>query len=157
MRVYAEKAVEQRGFEAEEGGAITLRFENGVVGTFLLSDAVPSAHNFESGTGENPMIPFIGKDVYRIFGSKASLSVPDMVRSSYDGRPNESWTEEMHVQAIKIGDYKAPFELQMSHLVAVVKGTEMPVCTGIDGLRAVAVCAAIKEAMDSGLPVDVAF
>ena len=34
-------------------------FVNGAVGTFLVSDNTPAPHNFESGTGENPLIPKI--------------------------------------------------------------------------------------------------
>lgn len=32
---------------------MTFRFKSGVVGTFILSDNVPSPYNFESGTGES--------------------------------------------------------------------------------------------------------
>ncbi|TVY53861.1 UDP-N-acetylglucosamine 3-dehydrogenase, partial [Lachnellula suecica] len=44
-----------RGYKAEDGAVAMLRFESGVVGTFVLSDAVPSPWSFEGGTGENPM------------------------------------------------------------------------------------------------------
>ena len=69
-KVHAEQTKSQRGHEVEEGAAILLRFASGVVGTFLLTDNSPSAHNFESGTGENPIIPQAGRDCYRIFGSE---------------------------------------------------------------------------------------
>jgi predicted dehydrogenase len=152
-RVSAEKTKSQRGFEAEEGAAIILRFENGVVGTFLLSDAVPSPHNFEAGTGENPMIPKVGKDVYRIFGTEGMVSVPDMRWSRYDGV--NSWTEEIKEAKVEVEMGKAPFQLQVKHLVEVLAGREEPVCSGADGLRAVAVCEAVKKAMDTGLPIDI--
>jgi len=42
MLVYALEAPKTRDFDAEEGAAVLLRFESGVVGTFVLSDAVPS-------------------------------------------------------------------------------------------------------------------
>ncbi|KAF7956193.1 hypothetical protein EAE96_005113 [Botrytis aclada] len=58
--VSAIESKKTRGFDAEEGGAMILRFESGVVGTFLLSDAVPFPWNFEAGTGENPTIPQVG-------------------------------------------------------------------------------------------------
>jgi predicted dehydrogenase len=88
-RVHAERTRPQRPnppHEVEEGAALTLRFASGVVGTFLVCDATPSPHNFETGTGENPLIPMTadgeGADFYRIFGSEACLSVPDMRRWS---------------------------------------------------------------------------
>jgi hypothetical protein len=45
---------------------------------------VPSPYSFEAGTGENPIVPKQGEDFYRIFGSNATLSVPDMTRWSYE-------------------------------------------------------------------------
>ncbi|KAF2107846.1 hypothetical protein BDV96DRAFT_505333 [Lophiotrema nucula] len=153
IRVYAEQAETQRGFPAEEGGAITLRFSSGLVGTFLLSDAVVSPHNFEGGTGENPMIPRTGKDFYRIFGSEGSLSVPDMTRWTYaDGK--KSWTERLECESMEVSDMKTPFELQIGHFVKVVRGQEAPNCSGIEGLRAVKVCDAIKQSMRTQQPVD---
>ncbi|PNH41740.1 hypothetical protein VD0004_g5439 [Verticillium dahliae] len=50
--VHAEKTLSQRGFEADEGAALTLRFRSGVVGSFVLADTVASLWNFESGTGD---------------------------------------------------------------------------------------------------------
>ena len=73
----------QRGHEAEEGAAILLRFKSGVVGTVILSDALPSPYNFEAATGENPLFPKAGKDIYRIFGTEATLSVGDMKVYTY--------------------------------------------------------------------------
>ncbi|KAH6706946.1 quinate utilization oxidoreductase QutH [Verticillium dahliae] len=50
------KTLSQRGFEADEGAALTLRFRSGVVGSFVLADT----------------------DFYRIPGTDGSLGVPDM-------------------------------------------------------------------------------
>ncbi|KAL2840280.1 oxidoreductase family, NAD-binding Rossmann fold-domain-containing protein [Aspergillus pseudoustus] len=99
-RVHAEPIKPQRQISnskqiAEEGAALTFRFASGVVGTFLVSDATPSPLNFETGTGENPLIPQVdpaksASDCYRIFGSAGSLSVPDMTRWSYDGESSRT-------------------------------------------------------------------
>lgn len=161
VRVFAERTQAQRGVNdeeaVEEGAAITLRFASGVVGTFLVCDVVPSAHNFEAGTGENPAIPLQGEgaDFYRIFGTRASLSVPDLVRSSYDGRKARSWTETLMQERVEVGRIVPPFELQMEHFVRVVRGEEEPVCSGTDGLRAMVVCDAVKRSLRTGVPVDV--
>ncbi|KAE9993648.1 hypothetical protein Vi05172_g1069 [Venturia inaequalis] len=152
-RVFAEKTMSRRCFEAEEGAAIVLRFESGIVGTFLLSDNTPSPHNFEAGTGENPMIPKVGKDVYRIFGTEGMVSIPDMKWSRYDGV--NSWAEEIKEIEVEVDMGKAPFELQVKHLVEVLAGREDPVCSGADGLRAVVVCEAVKKALDTGMPVEI--
>ncbi|KAI0876404.1 hypothetical protein GGS24DRAFT_498834 [Hypoxylon argillaceum] len=92
--VHAERTVSQRGFKAEEGAALTLRFHSGAVGSFILSDNVPSPYNFEAGTGENPLIPKTGQDFYRVFGTEGCLSVPDMTVWSYKGA-TKSWHSEL--------------------------------------------------------------
>lgn len=162
VRVQAECTLPQRPsppHNADEGAALTLRFASGVVGTFLVCDATPSPHNFETGTGENPMIPRSstgdGSDFYRIFGSEASLSVPDLTRWSYDGRPEKSWSQPLAVNQIPLPDNAAPFDLQLAHFVDVIRGDATPSCSGEEGLRALIVCEAVQRAMQTGQPVDI--
>lgn len=153
-RVYAEKTLSQRGFPAEEGAAITLRFANGMVGTFMLCDAVVSPHNFEAGTGENPTIPKVGEDFYRIFGSEGSLSVPDLTQWTYMAG-KKSWTKQLESRKFDVPALKPPFELQIEHFVRVIRGEELPSCSGMEGLQAVVVSEAIKESMKTNLPVEI--
>ncbi|KAJ5301825.1 hypothetical protein PENANT_c002G03532 [Penicillium antarcticum] len=161
-RVTAEKTLPQRlspPHNADEGAALTMRFASGVVGTFLVCDATPSPHNFETGTGENPLIPRSvtggDSDFYRIFGSDASLSVPDLTRWSYDGHVEKSWNHELTVDRIELPDEAMPFDLQLAHFVDVIQGSAEPSCSGEEGLRALIVCEAVQRAMRSGLPVDI--
>lgn len=167
-RVHAEKTPAQRPsppHEVEEGAALILRFASGVVGTFLVCDATPSPYNFEMGTGENPLIPSpppegdkggSGRraDFYRIFGSEACLSVPDMTRWSYDGRGEKSWNEELVVERFEIDAKAKPFDLQLEHFVQVIQGREVPRCSGEDGLRALMVCEGVRRALETGEAVD---
>ena len=149
-RIHAEKSTARRAQSsdsAEEGAAITLRFASGVVGTFVICDDVPSPHNFEGGTGENPSIPKTGVDVYRIFGTRGTMSVPDMILSTYDA--NESWEEPMTSKRIEVPNVdRAPFDSQLDHFVRVCKGDEQPSCSGEAGLQALRVCEAVREALD---------
>ncbi|KAJ5160289.1 uncharacterized protein N7482_007293 [Penicillium canariense] len=159
VRVQAEKTLPQRlspPHDADEGVALTMRFASGVVGTFLVCDATPSAHNFESGTGENPMIPRAQEayDFYRIFGSDASLSVPDLTRWSY-GQAEKSWSNPLVAEKIPLPDESVPFDLQLAHFVDVIRGDAKPSCSGDEGLRALIVCKAVQTAMHTGQPVDI--
>lgn len=154
IRVYAEQTVSQRGHEAEEGAAIVIRFESGVVGTFLLSDATPSAHSFEAGTGENPIIPQTGKDFYRIFGTEGTLSVGDMKVERSKAGSEGGWQDEIIEKRLLVGA-EVPFDEQIKHLVRVVRGEETPRCTIEDGLRAVVVAEAVTRAMRTGQPVNI--
>jgi len=153
--VSALETAKTRGFEAEEGAAILLRFEIGVVGTFVLSDAVPSPWNFESGTGENPTIPHVEKErgaggFYRIMGTKGSLSVPDLKRWS-----NDSWLDSLKTEDLEVDREKVPFELQVQHFYEVVREGKAPSCTGEQGLSAMVVCEAVKRSMASGRAMEI--
>lgn len=143
-----------REYEAEEGAAILLRFESGVVGTFILSDTTPSPWAFEKGTGENPMIPQNGEGdevggFYRIMGSEASLSVPDLTLWKGD------WTEKLETEDVGVEKDVVPFDAQMRHFCAVVRGEEEPGCTGREALSAMVVCEAVKRSMVSGEAVEI--
>lgn len=162
QRVAAFEAAKGRGYDAEEGGAILLHFENGVVGTFVLSDAVVSPHAFEMGTGENPAVFRTGRDVYRIFGTEGTLSVPDLRRSFYAEGVEKSWASEISETTETLDELlsdeeraKMPLELQIAHLVKVVRGEQEPVCTGEDGLAAAKVAEAVKKALRTGGVVEV--
>jgi predicted dehydrogenase len=158
-RVLAERGVDSsRGPEhaVESTTAIILRFANEAIGTFLLADNTPSPFNFEAGTGENPTIPRVGMDFYRIFCSEAVLSIPDMGIWSYQAEgKNKSWSEELVKRQIDVPEMKQPFELQIRHFVNVILGQEKPSCSGEDGLRALVVCEAIRTACESGTAVNV--
>ncbi|KAF1810442.1 NAD(P)-binding protein [Eremomyces bilateralis CBS 781.70] len=153
IRVHAEGTINQRNFEAEEGAAIILRFASGVVGTFILSDAVTSPWSFEHGTGENPTIPRSGEAFLRILGSDASVSLGDMKRWSYD-EAGPSWTNIIQAEDVIIKP-DVPFKLQVKHFVNVVRGEEKPVCSAEDGLRALIVCEAIKRSITLGKPINI--
>ncbi|OHE90405.1 hypothetical protein CORC01_14296 [Colletotrichum orchidophilum] len=152
-RIHAEKTTSQRGHEAEEGAALTIRFKSGVVGTFLVSDNVPSPYNFEAGTGENPLIPKTGQNFYHIFGSEGTLSVPDLSIWSYRGT-SKTWHSEMARKNLTVED-GIPFELQLAHFCRVIRGKESPSCSAQAGLAALIVCQAIKEALEANSTVDI--
>ncbi|KAK7423558.1 hypothetical protein QQX98_001016 [Neonectria punicea] len=152
-RIHAEKTISQRGFDAEEGAVLTIRFKSGAVGSFLVSDNLPSPYNFEAGTGENPLIPKSGQDFYRIFGTDGSLSVPDMTTWSYTGK-QKSWNTELVRENVPVSE-GIPFELQLSHFVRVIRDQEAPSCTAEAGLAALSVCQAIKDALEGNTTVEV--
>jgi predicted dehydrogenase len=154
VRVHAEQTISQRGYEAEEGAAILLRLASGMVGTFILCDSTPSTHNFESATGENPMIPQAGKDVYRIFGTDGTFSFGDMKVTKYCAGSEKSWAVMPEEMQVPVGN-EVPFSQQVEHLVRVVRDEEAPICSGLDGLRAVVVCDAVKKALSTGNAVDI--
>ncbi|KAL4899573.1 hypothetical protein BDW74DRAFT_189043 [Aspergillus multicolor] len=174
-RVYAESTTPQRQSQnpehtAEEGCAVTLRFKCGIVGTFLICDVTPSPLNFEMGTGENPTIPPVhgsASDCYRVFGTRGSLSVPDMTRWSYDhvsevgegGENEKGWNQELGVQRVSVeGGDERPFDRQWEYFIDLLRGKEVDGeagCSVEDGVRALRVVRAVRESMQGGRPVEV--
>lgn len=151
----------------EEGVAMLLQFANGIVGTFILCDNVPSRFGWEAATGDNPSLPKAEGpiDSYRIFGTQGTLSVPDGVLWKYGKKEEEEaqkqglevgWNIPIGREVLKVHD-GIPFQLQVKHLAGVVRGTEDPSCSGEDGLAAVKVCEAIIQALrlGDGYPVDI--
>ena len=153
-KIHAERTIQTRGHEAEEGAAILLRFESGLVGTFVIIDSSPSAHSFESGTGENPTIPKTGKDFLRIFGSEATLSVGDMLITRHIPGEEKSWTNAVHQERLPVGN-EIPFDEQIKNLVEVLRGKELSRCSGHDGLSALIVCEGIRRALGTGEAITV--
>ncbi|GKT61415.1 quinate utilization oxidoreductase [Colletotrichum tofieldiae] len=152
-KVHAEKTISERGHEAEEGAALTLRFRSGVVGTFLISDNVPSPYNFEAGTGENPLIPRTGQDFYHLLGTEGTLSVPDMSIWSYKDT-SKTWHSELGREKVPVDD-GIPFELQLAHFCRVIAGEETPSCSAQAGLAALVVCQAIRDALETNSTVEI--
>lgn len=153
VRVYAEEAPKRREFEVEEGAAITLRFASGAVGTFLISDNVVSPFNFEAGTGENPMIPYVGDEFYKILGTKGSLVVPQMKKYFY-AEGKDSWLENLSSETLPVAE-GLPFDFQISHVAKIARGEEEPSCTGENGMAALIVVEAVKKSLETKLPVDI--
>lgn len=150
----------------EEGAAIMLQFANGVVGTFMVSDNVPSPFGWEAATGDNPLYPPapLAVDSYRIFGDEGTLTEPDGVLWRYDktdpGRQGleVGWNVPIQRETLQGGD-EIPFQQQVEHLGTIVRQGEKPRCSAEDGLAAVRVCEAVIKALGAGdgIPVDIRF
>lgn len=83
-----------RGFPVEDTVAMTFRFANGALGTFLLSDTAASARSWEQTSRENAAYPtYADEDAYTILGTEGSLAMPTFRLKRY-ARPEErSWFE----------------------------------------------------------------
>lgn len=150
----------------EEGAAIMLQFANGVVGTFIVCDNVPSPFGWEAATGDNPLYPPapVAIDAYRIFGTEGTLSEPDGILWGYNETDTKrrglevGWNVPIRRDALQAGD-EIPFQQQTEHLGRVIRQGEKPRCSAEDGLAAVKVCEAVITALvaGDGIPVDIHF
>ena len=143
-----------RGFEVEDTVAINLRFENGALGSFLLSDTAASPKSWEQTSQENEAYATCpDEDAYTIVGAFGSLGVPTMRIRYYQRKEDRSWLKPFstRVEAVERAD---PLALQIEHFAAVIRGDEAPLVTCRDGLQNLRITEAITEAARTGTVVD---
>jgi predicted dehydrogenase len=144
-----------RGFAVEDTVAINLRFANGALGSFLLSDTAACARSWEQTSQENPAYPSYGdEDCYVITGTDGSLSVPTMRLKTYPAADARSWWKPFEVGTVGLVR-EDPVLRQMVHFGAVVRGEAEPLVSAHDGLRNLAITEAIASAARSGRAVDI--
>ena len=144
-----------RGFAVEDTVSIALRFANGALGTFLLSDTGASAKSWEQTAQENKAYAaYPDEDCYTVIGTDGSLGVPTMRVRRYADRNERSWFRPFTTDCVPFERHD-PLALQIAHFVAVVRGEAAPLVSARDGLQNLRVVDAIAEAARSGRVVDV--
>jgi predicted dehydrogenase len=139
-----------RGFPVEDTVSINLKFANGALGTFLLSDTAGSAKSWEQTSQENKTYPtYADEDCYTIIGASGSLGVPTMRLMYYAKGEERSWWKPFHSDVVPV-ERKDPLALQIEHFAAVIRGEAEPLVTARDGLQNLRVTEAIVEAATSG-------
>lgn len=144
----------RRGFEIEDTAALALRFENGALGSFLISDAGASPWSFEAGTYENPAIAGTGQDYLRITGTKGALEFPSLKlwRADYEGEVE--WSKGLSADAGQSFARIDPIRAQMERFAALMAGKADDVlCSGADGLAAMEATLATALSAKQGQPV----
>jgi predicted dehydrogenase len=143
-----------RGFAVEDTVAINLRFANGALGSFMLSDTAASARSWEQTSQENKAYPsYPDEDCYVIAGTFGSLAVPTMRLKTYAKAADRSWWKPFDVSVADM-TRDDPLKLQLEHFVRVIHGKEPPLVSAQDGLRNLRITEAIVEAARTGAVVD---
>ncbi|WP_028661203.1 Gfo/Idh/MocA family protein [Nocardioides insulae] len=139
-----------RGFPVEDTAAIVLRFANGALGTFLLSDAAASERSWEQTSGENPDYPTHPEEnCYVLAGTDGSLAVPTMRLRTYPDRDKRSWWEPFETSTAHV-DRADPLAAQLEHFLAVIRGEQPPLATVRDAAETLRVTRAVAEAARTG-------
>jgi predicted dehydrogenase len=145
-----------RGFEVEDGAAVVLRFANGALGTFSVSDTVCAPWSWELTAAENPAYPASGQSCYHIGGTHGSLEIPAMRLWRHEGernwwRPISATTYPAEAKGASTGGTDGPqgdpLVLQAAQFIRVVAGEEEPLVPAREGLRTLETIEAIKRAV----------
>ncbi|MEM6665420.1 MAG: Gfo/Idh/MocA family oxidoreductase [Pseudomonadota bacterium] len=144
--VKAQTVPSVRGFENEDLAAAILTFHSGAVATLSVSDATVSPWSWEFTASENPAYPMTGQSAYLIGGSTGALSVPDLRRWRHQNQPD--WWDPMGATLLQSHD-DDPLVAQLQHFADVIRGAALPVVSGLEGLRSVAVVEAIQIAAET--------
>jgi len=150
--VYAATSSAARGFVVEDTASITLEFENGALGSILVSDVAPSPWSYELTSGENPIYPQSGQDCYYLCGTRGSLAFPSMTLWRYADGGEPGWYQPLQRDQLAV-EQADPLAAQLAHFCRVVRGEERPLIDGWDGLRTLAATLAVLESARRNAPV----
>jgi len=144
-----------RGFQVEDTVAINLRFDNGGLGTFLLSDTAASPKSWEQTSQENKAhAAYPDEEAYVIMGVSGSLAVPTTRLRYCERKEDRAWFNPFKTKTIGI-DRADPLARQIEHFGAVIRGEAEPLVGGRDGPQNLRVTDAIAEATKSGKVVEI--
>jgi predicted dehydrogenase len=154
VAVQAFKSHATRGFPVEDTVAINLRFENGVLGSFMLSDTAACPRSWEQTSQENKAYPtYEDEDCYVIVGTNGSLSVPTMRLKTYARPEDRSWWKPFEVGTVAMVR-DDPLKHQIAHFIDMIREGATPLVSAYDGLQNLKVTEAIAEAAATGRTIE---
>ncbi len=141
----------RRGHEVEDSVAIALRFANGALGSFVLSDVAASTRSWEQTSGETAAYARDPTEAcYLVAGDRGTLAVPTLRLQTVAREP--SWFEPM-AECTIAAPVDDPLQRQLQHFAAVIRRTAMPLVSARDATRTLQVTLAIAQAAASRQPV----
>lgn len=134
-----------RNFAVEDTVAINFIFDNGALGTFLLSDTAASARSWEQTSHENLDYPYYSdEDCYNIAGTRGCLGIPTMRIKRYANDVDSSWWTPLSEEIIDVTRID-PLACQLQHFLEVIRGNVEPKVSVLDGLRNLQVTDAVRR------------
>lgn len=156
ISVYAELGSVGRSLDVADTAAITLRFENGVIGTVTASDACVSVWGWEQATGENPIVPVAGEGAVRFFGTAGSLDFPTLKLWRDAAGGAGTWDRVLSPKDIALNRERSALKDQLSHFCALIKnGEQTSKVTAEDGLATLVATTAIMESAKEKRPITI--
>ncbi|QFT08549.1 Gfo/Idh/MocA family protein [Vibrio sp. THAF190c] len=145
--VFAFASNKTRNFEVEDTVSISLEFENGCLGSFVLSDCAASNKSWEMTSGENPSYPHYPKEsCYHFTGTNGSLDFPSMKSTFYRDPDDASWWKDFEHDESKI-EIEDPLACQLAHFLDVIKGNSEALVSARSGYNNMRVVDAIQQSI----------
>ncbi|MGP6087996.1 Gfo/Idh/MocA family oxidoreductase [Antarctobacter jejuensis] len=126
-----------RGLVIEDTAALAFRFENGALGSFLMSDAGASPWSFEATSSENPEIAGSDQDYLRFTGPLGALAFPSLTRWGASGPGEVEWSKPLKCIPGPHFDKIDPIRAQIDRFAALLDGgTDDVLCRPENGFAA---------------------
>ena len=133
-----------RGFEVEDTASSAIRFENGTLGTFIISDAAVSPWAWEYTSGQALYHPTQPGACLFLAGRKAALSVSDMYMWRH-AHEKEHWQHPL-VREHLTPERSLTYVNQLEHFIAVAQRKAQPLISARDGMHTLAATLAVARA-----------
>lgn len=154
--LHAFSSKKTRGHDVEDTASVMLRFENGAIGTMLVSDCAATPFSWDLASGEFDLITGMSGRMERqdvpthVFGgTRGAVTLPSAHYFSYRGSGEPGWRTDLSQQSLgadRIDTYLA----QMQHFAKVALRLEPPLSSGLDAAKTLRATLAVKESAESG-------
>ncbi|MEW9673036.1 Gfo/Idh/MocA family protein [Ammoniphilus sp. 3BR4] len=134
--------------QVEDSASVILETKEGATVNYFISDGVPAPWSYDANLKENPKFAHYDENCFYFFGTKGSLSFPDMKMYFYE-EENYGWEHKLVVEQFRVAD-NDPMTAELMHFIDVMKGEAEPLVTGEDGLETLKVIEAIRLSANRG-------
>ena len=134
---------EINNFEKEDVISVNLKFEQGILGNFLISDSGTSPWSWETSTKENIHLPYSDESNLRIIGTEGSLEFPKLRLWKYK-EGGENWNNELEKVDIKCETID-PYISQIKHFIDVINKKVKPITDASEAKKNLKVALSILE------------
>jgi predicted dehydrogenase len=144
-----------RNLAVEDTVAINFMFDNGALGTFLLSDSAACPKSWEQTSQENARYPsYEDEDCYTVTGTRGTLSIPTMRMKTYSEHVESSWWLPFEQSTLPVARLD-PLECQLQHFLRVIRGEEIPLVSALEGYKNLKIIEAIRDAIKTRTLIEI--
>ena len=144
-----------RGFQKEDVVSANLKFKNGILGNFLITDSGSSPWSWETDLGENVNLPKIGENSVRIIGTEGSLEFPNIKLWSYKNKKiNNDWKDDIIKEDVLSSEVD-PYVAQLLHFKDVVFRKTEPLTNAEDAMQTLKVALSILDSADNNKIINI--